>query len=429
MIFKVKLILPLLQISPWEQRSAVKAALSLIDKSCFTPNFAAYSATKPNLGEFQNYYRPIDKFNIEGDEIVVAIYGKEMPQVHLSALQQGHFFWINDSQQITTPDGKYDEKLTPGVKRHIFSRLLANEVSAFGDFPYIQTMLDQRFRPITPLGHRIKTSFDFNLPRPNGEHIIAIFGGSTAQGVNVRYDDTFGHQLEALLNAHSASGKGYTVLNFALSGQMLTDEMLSYLFFCDRLRPDTVISLNGLNDLTNTLMSDPYLVNEWQLSYRYQDEARAAFLNSAGKNDVPPAQICVKNNPHAVIQCYLHRLEQFASFVHMRGIRFISCLQPTIYSKSAPSPQEESILSEGKQHILLLHDIFQQKLPALMDMLKEPLASMPFETIDFHHIFKQYGSESHLFSDSVHFNAHGEEVVAHEIFRHLSVTHRNTANA
>lgn len=428
MISKVKLILPLLPISPWEQRSAIKAALSLIDENV-APNFAAYSTVTPNLGEFQHYYRPIDQFNVEGDEIVVAIYGKEMPQVHLSTLPQGQFFWINDGQQITTPDGKYDEKLTPGVKRHIFSRVLANEVSAFGDFPYIPTMIDQRFRPITPLGHRIKTSFDFNLPRPHGEHIIAIFGGSTAQGVNVRYDDTFGHQLETLLNTHSANGKGYTVLNFALSGQMLTDEILSYLFFCDRLRPDIVITLNGVNDLTNALMSDSYLVNEWQFSYRYQDEARAAFLNSAGKNDAPPEQIHVKNSPHAVIQCYLQRLEQFASFVHMRGIRFISCLQPTIYSKSALSPLEQSMLSEGKQHIQLLHDIFQQKLPTLMDMLREPLAAMPFETIDFHHIFKQYGSESHFFSDSIHFNAHGEEAVAGEIFRHLSMMHRNITHA
>ena len=137
------------------------------------------------------------------------------------------------------------------------------ECSTHGYFPYLPLLREQRLRPIDPFGHRIAGDFTQLIGRGPDHIVVAVFGGSAAQGVNVIFEETFGHKLENVLNRRLGNGGGarFTVLNFSISGHLVTDELLTYIIHGDRLRPEVVISFDGWNDLANGAVNDPYLVN------------------------------------------------------------------------------------------------------------------------------------------------------------------------
>ena len=211
MIEKVKLILPNIKLKDSFYKRAFNVCLSLFeDKSKI--DLQVYLDFEITFNNDDIIFLEPKNFILEGFEHVVCIHGYDIPPIqNFTKIKEGHFFWINRDFQITTPDGKYNEILTPGNQAHYFNKALPNEVAAFGYFPYLDLSRDQRLRPINPLGHRnsgIPLSYK---ERSNFDKVIIILGGSTAQGVHVNYEETFGFQLENLLNNLSGLKYNYKV--------------------------------------------------------------------------------------------------------------------------------------------------------------------------------------------------------------------------
>ena len=86
----------------------------------------------------------------------------------------------------------------------------------------------------------------YPLAKPAGARRVVLLGDSFTFGEGVRFTDTFGHRLEALLNRDG--GSGVEVLNLGVSGAGTTAE-LSYLRHRGvRFQPDLVILIYVLND-------------------------------------------------------------------------------------------------------------------------------------------------------------------------------------
>ena len=428
MIEKVKLILPNIKLKDSFYKRAFNVCLSLFeDKSKI--DLQVYLDFEITFNNDDIIFLEPKNFILEGFEHVVCIHGYDIPPIqNFTKIKEGHFFWINRDFQITTPDGKYNEILTPGNQAHYFNKALPNEVAAFGYFPYLDLSRDQRLRPINPLGHRnsgIPLSYK---ERSNFDKVIIILGGSTAQGVHVNYEETFGFQLENLLNNLSGLKYNYKVLNFAVSGHIVTDEFITFFSFCDHFNPDLVITFDGLNDLFNGCVNDPYLINEWMYAYRYQNEERAQFFNG-DNNSLEESEIKrnlkVKNEMNIVINSYLFRLKQLHTYFKGRNIPSIACLQPHLFSKKELSIEEQEFLektekNQDKSDVSVIYKL--EILPKLIEKTSKKFSELPFKTLDFHKLFKVFGHEITLFRDRVHFNPDGEKIVADNLIDHVKKT-------
>lgn len=425
MITKVKLILPIKSLSNETIEKAVNACLHLQNQTS-NETLEVYSNDESSLDYLNvNFLKP-KSFKLEGFEYIVCIYGYDIPPIEgYTSIPDGHFFWLNNNFQITTPDGKYNEALTPGNKTHFFNKALPNDVAAFGYFPYIDLIRDQRLRPISSLGYRNKEnplSFKKNI---NSERIIIILGGSTAQGTHVNYEETFGFLLEQHLNNHLKSKYKFKVLNFAMSGHLVTDEFITFFSFCEHFNPDLVITFDGLNDLFNGSVNDPYLINEWMYSYRHQLEERAIFFNGPNNNlaeNEVNRNLKIKNEINIVVDTYLYRLRQLHSYFKARNIKSIGCLQPHIYSKKALSRDEQEFISKNDNNPNRsdVAKVFDLKLiPQLYDNVSKKFKKLNFDTLNFHTLFRNLDEGTSVFFDRVHFNDNGEKFIANLLFDYI----------
>ena len=228
-------------------------------------NFEIYSSKIYDVNNFKNHFKQTSEYKLENDALNLFISGEEIPPITgYTNIERDNYFLINENFQITTPDGLYNKYLTPKLDEHIFSKFLDNSVASFGYFPYLDLIRDQRLRPINSLGFRIAHDINQLVENRQKYKIIVILGGSVAQGVCVNFKDTFCYKLEKFFKQ---TNQYIHVLNFAMSGQIVTDEF-TFIFYCERLSPDLVISFDGFNDLFNSQVSDPYLLNEWNFSYK-----------------------------------------------------------------------------------------------------------------------------------------------------------------
>jgi hypothetical protein len=92
---------------------------------------------------------------------------------------------------------------------------------------------------------------DYKIPRPPGTGRILLLGDSFTLGVGVHEKDTFGNQLEHLLNERaeaSASFSSYEVVNCGVSGFGTREERLFYEEFGAKYEPDIVLLVMVSND-------------------------------------------------------------------------------------------------------------------------------------------------------------------------------------
>ena len=104
----------------------------------------------------------------------------------------------------------------------------------------------------------------------------------------------FSARLEEKLNAElSSAGKQVTVLNFGMHDNVVIQEMMTYLLFVHRLRPDYVISHSGHNDVWYGLRNDPYLVTRHNIIYQQHAEYWSYILH---EGESPPEEIPAELN-------------------------------------------------------------------------------------------------------------------------------------
>lgn len=300
----------------------------------------------------------------------------------------------------------------PQTAEHVFAALPDKNVHAsWFLFPYGYGLNHSNGGgPIDSFGYRANyMPGDFIDKRPEDHKVIAVFGGSGAHGVEVYHTRTMSYVLEELLNKDS--NIKITVMNLSLSGQMLLNQVTTYILMCHKLKPDMVISHDGYNDLVTGMINDPFLLSKYQIAYplNFEQWARMlhakpeARLNQDFSLDSPMVAL---NSPHNVIAAYLERKIQFANLVMGQSQAFVWGLQPAHFCKKLSINEEVTInkFMEGQKHYRPIYD----RLPLMYDLLANK-TQLPEGAIfaDVHDYFSRFGENDDLFCDIVHLSLAG----------------------
>lgn len=293
------------------------------------------------------------------------------------------------------------------LETHRFSRSAAKTGGGRIPFPFGDIrVFDNLLGPTDAFGHRIGGPLEDLASRTSFHLVIAVFGGSGAFGPRCFHDETFAARLERRLNAlqlrRDSQPLRFTVLNFGRSGVAVLQEMIHFLLFCHRIRPEIVISHSGMNDLGLALSTDPYLLTAHDITYWEPEgaEERPLELSERDLDDM--------------VSTYLRRLQQFHEIVQASGATFIHGLQPLSCVKQ-PSRQEKLGLIEFLRYWPDYRKAVSYH-PRLVSALRRDLAQWAAGReeayIDFNLPFSARGADATLFYDHCHLTAEGHALVA-----------------
>lgn len=238
-------------------------------------------------------------------------------------------------------DGRFiarlDDHCQPQLRDHHLSRSLAATGSTVLRYAYgsLQVMSNE-IGPIDSLGYRIGGRFDRFRDRHPMHRVVAVTGGSAAFGWRCFHDDIFTQVLEHRLNSRlSEAGREerVTVLNFAISGHSILDEMRSLLLFAQAARPDVVLSHSGFNDFFYAPNIDPELLSRYAFLYCHVHDQALRLAQE------PPDAAALDR----IVEAFLLRVRQFAALAEATGAAFLFGLQPTTIGKSLTRDEVEGV--------------------------------------------------------------------------------------
>ena len=363
-------------------------------------------------------------------DILVTIKGSDgtLP-AHASILKAESLYCVETDGRLKLLNKFLDKKEDPGFAKHVFNAFTPpHSEGLFSIFPYSYLFRYPGIGEYNEFGHRIRIDHRSLIHRPPEHKVIACFGGSACWSIYCYDNEVFTHRLEEVLNDRcriSDHGTHFTVLNFGLPGNVVLNEIITYLLHCQDIRPDIVVAHDGFNDLFYGLTSDPFLVRKHDIVYQFNLEEWAKVLleNWCGANKQPLSladdsaliqptmPLRDMNLPQHVLHAYVTRKRQFRDLVKNGGGEFIWGIQPFIYSKSALSGEEEHYISKLKDdgtvsEIYKRMPFLYEKLTTVIELPKDT------EVADLHAHFRTLDASHTLFADFCHLVPAGDEKVA-----------------
>lgn len=337
-----------------------------------------------------------------------------------------HYVFTVDNQntylKILKRDGNsasllLDVHSQPQYTDHHLSRTLLGTGGTVVKFAFgsLQIMSNE-IGPVDALGFRIGGRFEQLATRKDNHRVIAFFGGSAAFGWRCFHDRMFTSLLERSLNdalRRNGAGLSVSVLNFAISGHSILDEIRSFVLFAHAIRPDIVVSHGGFNDFFYGSQIDPQLVERYGFIYCHVHDQ---VIRTA----VEPLS---DDGARTLVDAYVGRLSQFGDIVRGNGGTFVYGRQPIWAGK--PLTAEEAA---GVQHWLRAFSgpnptgDYRHMMNAVMYLyprLRERLNTVDTPRwLDAHAAVAAHGNED-VFFDPVHMTARGHELTARFYHDHL----------
>lgn len=381
--------------------------------------FARYGALMPD----EELIRREDKKSVAAFDILVYLEGrKELCPFRYGGLRHQRVYKVDYAGKLLCCE-PLDDRDYQHYRTHVFNWVGPRTDDNFYYFPYGYLFRMTGLGPTNAFGHRITANLDLVEKRDASHKLVAVFGGSSAWSIYSYYEEMFAARLEAKLNQYGsglADRLSFTVLNFAMPGNVVLNQNQTYMLFCQKLKPDVVISHDGVNDLSYGKLTSPYLLNEHDITYQNNFEAWSHMLHGTHQfelgwsRDKMPAI----NFPRSIIKSYLFRKGQFRDVVEAFGGIFIAALQPLHRSKKELSHQEKEWMDYFKPNEephKNLHLLYEKYLETLKVFPRHEYEHF----VDFHEIFSRYGQETTLLADPVHTVPAGDEVVAEHYFEYL----------
>ena len=186
--------------------------------------------------------------------------------------------------------------------------------------------------------------------------MIAIFGGSAAFSIYCLHDEMFSSVLEKKINnfhKENNNSISYTVINFGMCSHVVMNEIFTYILFCQEVKPDYIIAHDGANDMISGMISDPYLLNKFNLTYQHELEEWSQKLHETENLSRTQTQMPfhVINLPDNITKAYVERKMQFQRLAESQNCIFIWGLQPLVYSKKSSSIEEMLYFQDIQIHI------------------------------------------------------------------------------
>ncbi|MGE0564500.1 MAG: hypothetical protein AB7O50_08305 [Pseudolabrys sp.] len=330
-----------------------------------------------------------------------------------------HPLRVDASGQVDAPCTAEND---PHLEQNIFVRMGSrNFRGAAYLFPYngFYGGHPSAFGPIDEFGFRNAVDLRALERRSAGHIVVAVFGGSSVWSPCCLQSETFCSILERRLQEElkrQGSKNQVNVVNFGISGQTILNELLNYILFCHRLKPDVVIAHDLFNDLVDGLQTDPSLLNRNDITYLPAMEQWAQQLMGAAH--VPLTQssdslrsLRVTNSPQAIVRAYLARKRQFSDLVEQSGAAFVWGTQPAWFAKP-PAPEETERFDKIRAISRQLDPMYDA-LPQLYELARSAMASRKINhLVDVHGEFSSLTDSDDIFVDHVHTNPQGDVLVA-----------------
>lgn len=277
-------------------------------------------------------------------------------------------------------------------------------------------------------GFRVPDDYQNLKHRDKKTRLIVFTGGSSCFGYGSFVGERFTDLLEKKLNSDQKDIT-YHVINFAFEGHQVLNEMITYMLFIMKLKPDMLVSYSGLNDLTMGMLSDNNLQKNYSISTQFYIEQMAA--RTAGYNKTLP---CFSRNgfpvtsASIVIRSYYERIIQFCTMVENNGCKFYSILQPLVYSKKKMSKREK-LLTDMHNSVQKGRSVNAKNgtvNPTTLKFLYEKFSLYAVKKdlpnfINLHSLMHRFGADVTLFNDSAHQSLLGEQIIADLLCEHLNI--------
>ncbi len=319
-----------------------------------------------------------------------------------------------------------------------------------------------------------------SLEKPPGTVRIFLIGGSVAYGgetvfpeIDSRYkigdSETIDFYLEQKLNA-ALPAKHWEVINAAVKGYLLHQDLARLLSLVLRYKPDCVILLDGVNDMSQLLRAgahyDPYgqtalreefnalthpksvrsmgnMLSTWltnnsvlyravrnrmlrRLMRQYRkDRAQAPSMpDHVQYSDLTPDEQSRYQNTANQLGYYRHAVQQIHRVLSLDGIQDVFALQPEIRLTRKPLAGTEARISEYDRVVAGRMEVFafETLYPALAKQLSADAVKEGYQFLDLTNVFDQMNDQA--FTDYCHLTPAGNRVVADRMFEFLEGTFR-----
>lgn len=279
---------------------------------------------------------------------------------------------------------------------------------------------------------------------------IAFLGGSAAFGFGTKDQETIPSIMEASVKSHHVLNAG--VIGF-FSGQELTHLVTRVINY----RPAVVVAYDGWNDLFGTVyiperneselgFNQIFFAVEDQLAEKHETDRSAGkslsrFMgiaasksrvldrfNRALESNQPARRPADRRLLDLVVETYGENLRKMALFSHAAGAEFIVVLQPELGQKSYRTPEEEQLLKNGFGPTIR-YDQFPDLYREFRNKAKVLLTRDGVEWIDINDSPAFQNGRDTLFTDVVHTNRRGNEIIAELIVPRLQTLLKSKNNA
>ena len=316
---------------------------------------------------------------------------------------------------------------------------------------------------------------DVAIDKPPNTIRIFLLGGSVAYGGDGLYpeiddhwtianSETIDRDLEKRLNSTFPSRR-WEVINAAVKGYFLNQDLALYLSALRRYRPDYLILLDGVNDIFAILrssqgqdgynmaglgdefnsltkpgsMSLRFMISTWLLDnsalyrwiressaqrYRTRDRTKRAKASIASTHpDVGDLKLDEQLQYRAAagrLETYLHQVQQIHNLALLDGTKTLFVLQPQIAVTRKPLTDVESQLFEywSKLDGRLAVYGFQALYPQLSAVLSSGAHAEGYRFLDLTNVFDRASTQA--FTDYCHLTPSGNQLVADAIFDSVS---------
>ncbi len=315
-----------------------------------------------------------------------------------------------------------------------------------------ENKLSKKLFKINSLGFR---SEEFEEKKDN-DLVVLFSGGSTAFGCGASADDkTITEQFKKKLTNLFPS-KNVKVYNLSQINNYQTQEIIIYIFFLKKLKPDIVISINGWNELIrNNFISDNAIkkynvfniveLEGWEPA-RVTKNKKKNFLNHLylyledysalvrGMNLVSSEQFIkrqkllklYRNFDDSIIagsELYVKNFEIFNNLSKSFNFEYFIFLQPYITLKENLTEEEKKLIFYYKNHNKLFKDEdFIQKLYDTGNIYKKLFSEAVNKNynniFDFSSLFSK--NNENIYCSTVHLNDTGQDIFAKKILEVLN---------
>jgi len=326
---------------------------------------------------------------------------------------------------------------------------------------------------------------DVALEKPINTVRIFLMGASTAYGAETVYPEidprwkisnreTIDAYLEERLNAAFPS-RHWEVINAALSGSALHQELARLLSIVLRYRPDAVILMDGVNDLSRFAEAnpnyDPYLnlplldefndltdphglaslrtmLSIWlvrnsamfrtlydraahraHLEYRRQRLAGGPVPANLHFTDLAPDEQTRYQVVASQIGSYRHTVRQIHRILALDGIQDLFLLQPTLRLTRKPLVDREPVLAEYDRAVAGRVEFYayQTLYPLIAKQLTEDAPAEGYQFLDLTSVFDALNDQT--FTDYCHLTPAGNRAAADKIFEYYSARMMNSVSS